>query len=362
MAIVPTLTGLPTTEFNAVTLPRYAQIVRIDECLVYGVTNAPNQDTGNNCRGPWLEHTREWLIRYLAMAQEMIEEQVDYPLSKRWFTEEIQPFNRKRNNPMQLREGYVIEAGIKATSDISLGEAIDQTSDPAVIGPVATTVTDINEIFIYHPGTGQEMIPSSVTISGGNVTIEIPRCRTVTIANEDNPATGLNYNDLTNFETTVDIKRVYNDPSINAEIVFPHQCTDNCGLNGCSETTQTGCIYIRNPRLGIIDVQPATYLNGSWSGNIANWCGCPEFVRVNYRAGRDITFQIEEAIIRLAHTLMPAEFCSSCNTWQQFHKRDNEIPGVLTRERLNCPFGVKNGAWFAWTLTQNFRLMKGFVL
>lgn len=359
MPIVPTLTGITPTEYNAVTLPRYAQIVRIDECLVYGVTNASNQDTGNNCRGPWLEHTREWLIRYLAMAQQMIEEQVDYALSPRWFTEEIQPYNWRHHNPIQVREGYLIEAGIQATSDISLGEAIDQTSDPAIVGPVATTVTDINEVFIYHPGTDQEMIPSAITISGGNLTIEIPRCRTVTIANQDNPSTGLDYNDLTNFETTCDIKRIYNDPSVNAEIVYPHKCNAACS---CSETTQTACIYIRHPRLGIIDVKPATYSNGSWSGKITNCCDYPEFIRLNYKAGRETTYQIEEAIIRLAHTLMPAEFCSSCNTWQQFHKRDNEMPQVLTRERINCPFGVKNGAWFAWTLVENFRQVRGFVL
>lgn len=364
MSIVPTLTGISPTEYNAVTLPRYAQIVRVNECLIYGVTNAPGQDNSNNCRGPWMEHTREWMVRYLAIAQQMIEDQVNYPLSPRWFTDEIQIYDQLNNNPIQIKEGYVIEAGIKATSNISLGETIDQSSDPAIIGPVATAVTDENEIFIYHPGSNQEIIPSSVTISGGFVTIEVPRCRTVTIANQDNPSTGLNYNDLSNFETTVDVKRVYNDPSTNAEIVYPHQCGTLCSLNGCSEATQTGCIYLRNPKLGIVDVQPAIYSNGNWRGACLKSCICPEFVRLNYKAGRtDNIYEIEEAIVRLAHTLIPSEFCSSCNTWQLYHRRDNEMPPVLTRERINCPFGEKNGAWFAWAaIVRNIRQIKGYIL
>jgi len=360
MAIVPTLTR---TEYNAITLPRYAQMVRIDECLVYGVINVPGQDDSRNCRGPWMEHTREWMIRYLAIAQEMIEGQINYPLSSRWITTEIQDYNWRNNNPIQVKNGYLIEAGVKATSDISLGETIDQTNDPATIGPVATTVTDKNEIFVYHPDSNQEIIPSAITIAGGNVTIEVPRCRTVTIANQNNPSTGLDYNDLSNFETTVDIRRIYNDPSTNAEIVFPHSCNATCAL-GCTGKTQTACIYIRHPRLGIIDVQPATYSNGEWNGQVFD-CpnGRPEFVRLNYKAGREITGEIEEAIIRLAHTLIPSEFCSSCNTWQWYHRRDNEVPKIITRERINCPFGRKDGAWFAWTLIKHpFRQIRSYVL
>jgi len=341
----------------AVPLARYAYIIEYDECSFFGVDNPDAADLG--CDQIWSKADRDMVQKYLAEAQDEIEQIVNYPLSARWIANEAQNYR----NPVQADWGHIIEAGVKAITDIVDGEAVSHVTDPAIIGPFATTVTDENEITVYHPGTDLVIIPSSVTISGGNCTIEIPRCRMVKTSLVQNPAAGLSYSDTSNFEATVDVKRVYNDTSTNAVIVWPHKCTNSCGVNGCGEKTQTGCMYIRNAEIGSIDVLPATYSGGSWAAK--NWGCCngyPEILRLNYRAGLDpITPQAEDAIVRLAHSKMPDEVCG-CERWSRLWRRDRNVPDVLTRERLNCSFGLSDGAWIAWQFTQRLKLVRGYTL
>ncbi|NUN03980.1 MAG: hypothetical protein HUU41_22980, partial [Bryobacteraceae bacterium] len=68
----------------------------------------------------------------------------------------------------------------------------------------------------------------------------------------DNPPEGWDYADVANFEATVDVKRVYNDPSTNAVLVWPHQCSVVCAQGGCDEYTHAGCEYVRIPEIGTI--------------------------------------------------------------------------------------------------------------
>lgn len=335
---------------SAVRLARYTQIVEYSECSFFGVNHEPNP---GQCREIWTKTQRDMISKYLAEAQYEIEQVIGYPLSPRWIgqgqTQEYtdwQPI--PRGNRIITRFARYIEAGIQATSDISLGETIDQSSDPAVIGPLATTVTNTDEIKIYHPDLDVEIDPSDITISGGNVTITVPRCRTVKQSVADNPVTGLAYDDLDNFESEVDVKRVYNDSSVQAILAYPSSCT------GCSETTLSACFYSRNKRLGILDFQPSS--NG-------NLCGCRgEIIRLNYKAGADVlTRQAEDAIIRLAHAKMPVEPCG-CDVVKRLWGRDRNVPDVLTAERLNCPFGLSDGSWIAFQFAMSMRVVRGSII
>ena len=208
----------------------------------------------------------------------------------------------------------MIAGGIKGKTDISLGVAVSHAADPAVVGPIATTVTDENEIIVFHPGTDVEINPSAITISGGNVTIQIPRCRMVLASLAQTPADGLDYTDTTNFEQTVDVKRIYNDTSTQGELVYPHGkscgCVGTCSCS-CGEDTDTACIYVRDSETGIVDVLKATYSGGVWS-RATTRCGCAQIARLNYYAGLDpLTPQAEDAIVRLAHSKMPDPPCGS---------------------------------------------------
>ena len=335
---------------SAVRLSRYAQIIEYPECRFFGVNDDIN--TGFQCQEIWTKTQRDMINKYLAEAQEEIEQETGYPLAPRWIGlgqtddhQDWQVFKRR----IVTRFSRFIEGGIEANSDISLGQAINQATDPAIIGPLATAVTDTSEIRVYHPGLDVEIDPSSIVISGGNLTIEVPRCRTVTEAVADNPETGLEYTDLANFETTVDIKRTFNDSSAEATLAYKKECT------GCAEQTIAGCFYVRNQRLGILDIQLSSTNN--------NLCRCrAEIIRLNYRAGMDVlTKQAEDTIIRLAHSKMPTEPCG-CDVVKRLWGRDRNIPDVLTRERLNCPFGLSDGAWVAWQFAQSMKIMRGNVL
>lgn len=333
-------------EASAVRLARYAQIIEYPECNFFGVNN-PNISTGFQCREIWSKPQRDTILKYLAEAQYEIEQETGYPLAPRWIgsgqSEEYQDWQPFKWRVITKYARY-IEGGIQASSDISLAEAINTATDPGVVGPVATAVTDTDEIKVYHPGTDVEIDPSDITISGGNVTISIPRCRTVKESVADNPDTGLDYTDLTNFESTVDIKRVYNDDSTLVTLAYKNDC------NACTESTFAGCFYPLNKKLGIVDIRLTS----------SNLCSCRvDVMRLNYKAGADVlTRQAEDAIIRLAHSKMPTEPCG-CEVTKRLWARDRNIPDVLTRERLNCPFGLNDGAWIAWQFAQSMKVMRG---
>lgn len=333
-------------ENSVVTLALYQKVINYPECAFFGVNM-----TGENIRGRCRivsKADRDEIQNALAEAQQEIEQVTGFPLQPKWFAGEqhqfgpVAPGLRYRKwqiAPVVLtKKTKIIEIGIKAESTISAGETVDNTNDPAVIGPVATTVTDESEIHIFHPGTDVEIDPSSITISGGNVTITVPRCRLVLASLADNPSQGLDYTDLANFESTVDVKRIYNDSSTAATLVHPTRC-------GCTEDTESGCIYVDDTEIGVVEISRS-------NGSTCN-CRCtPEFVRLNYRAGLNnvgdkVEQQVRDMVIRLAHSKMPYEPCG-CDLGANMWRRDREIPATLTRERVNCPFGLSNGAWFAW--------------
>lgn len=351
MPIISTASELIDDRDLAVRLPRYAQKVGIAECPFFGVNH--NVEETDLCRDIWTKPERDMVLRYLAEAQEEIEQWLGFPAAARWIADDEQYFTV----PTIARWGKIVEAGVRDTDTISLNETVDHAADPAVVGPIATAVTDIDEIFIYHPGTDIEIIPSSIEVSGGFVIIEIPRCRMVREAFADNDESGISYTTLTNFESLVDVKRVYNDASTNATIVYPHggEC-----CTSCSGTADDGCMTIVKSEIGEIDILPATYTDGVWvASSLTCRCCEPTIAKLNYRAGLDpVTSQIEDAIIRLAHSKMPVSPCA-CDIASRVWERDRKQIEPMTREVRNCRFGSSEGAWMAWQFVQAAKLVRG---
>ena len=332
----------------AVPLPLYAQIIGYQECQFFGVRDDNAADYA--CRKVWLKSQRDEMAYYLAEAQDEIEQHANYYLKARWTTNEDKPYSY----PVLTDWRKVIAGGIKATEDISTDEAVSHLTDPAVIGPVATTVTDESEIHVFYPESlveeEVEIHPSDIDLDtvGGTVTIYVPRCRMVKPSLVDNDESGLDYDDTTNFLSVVDVKRVYNDTSTNATLVWPNSC--GCGsiyCPTCSEYTHDGCIYVLDSGSGSLRVLEATYSSGSWSA--CTTCRTqPRRVKLNYYSGlTSLTRQARDAIVRLAHAKMPHAPCG-CDVAQNMWVRDRTVPDVVTRERINCPFGISNGAWAAW--------------
>ena len=369
MTVVPAQTTLPQ-DSGAVTQPLYAHMVGYDENAWFGVQRDPV--AGYACYEIIVKPERDMVARYLMEAQAEVEAELGFPVQPKWFEDERRPYAL----PVLSQWGYVIEAGVEARDDILLDAAITHVADvggvaqPSVTAAIVTTVTDESEIHVYYPASLNvegpvEIHPSDIDLDtvAGTVTITIPRCRLVHPDFVNNPAGGLDYDDVALFLEEVDVIRVYNDPSTHATLVWPHTCTGSvCGCGpSCCAYTQDGCIYVADADIGRLDVLPAAYSDG-WSRVTARCCGVPEYVLLNYRAGMLVTTrQAQDAITRLAHSKMPKEPCG-CERARMIWGADREMPEVYTRERLNCRFGLSVGSWIAWQFCQAMKLVRAGTL
>jgi hypothetical protein len=346
-----------------VRLARYAQIVGYDENPFWGI----NHNVGENqCRYIWSFADRMMVAKYLGEAQREVENNINFLVGRQWTVERKKPLKC----PTFSRWGHLRALGIRGVSVISSGEAVDHTTDPATIGPIATAITDPEEIVIYHPGTDVEIDPSEITFAGGNVTIKIPLCRMVLATYVDNPSAGWEYTDYDIWgEQTVDVKRVYNDTSTQAKLISNHSCNAYCSTSGCSTFSQDACGFITNPETGEIELYPAEYSSGTWTRSRNNcYCNGWEQEQLNYMSGVDLTynaedagFQMEDIIVRLAHSKMPKEPCG-CDPLKAMWTRDRFVSEFSTKERVNCPFGMSDGAWTAWVWVTNTKLVRGGIL
>ena len=358
MAIIPAAGDLVSRGDHAVPLPLYSQVIGYDEAAFYGIVREDPPAVHSN-KPLWRKDQRDQVAHFLGEAQAEIEQVCGFPLNARWFANEEHDYE----NYLLTDQTKLIEVGIEASTTISAGEAVSYVADPSTVGPVATTVTETDEIKVYHPGTTIEIDPSSVTIAGGFVTIEIPRARLLTEAGEAETS-GVDYTDTGAlaglFEQTVDVMRVYNDDTTQGVTVWSHGTT---GCPSCSGTTGTACLTILNSEIGEMDVLRAEYSGGSWvTQGITCYCHLPDIIRVNYRAGLEtLTAQARDAIIRLAHSKMPASPCN-CDPANYVWARDQIMPQALTAERLNCPFGQNNGAWIAYQFARAMKVVRGSTL
>lgn len=306
------------------------------------------------CRAIWTQAQRDDIAAYLAHAQELIEEELGYPLVPRWITNEPHLYR----TPVQARWGHVISGGVKSETVIDDGAAVNAAADPATVTVAGVTCAAEN-IHVYHAGTDDEIEPTDVSIVAGVLTITIPWCRLVAPAHWNQTDAGILYTDhATWLAKAVDVYCITNDTSTQAVLhVMASAC---CGSTPCAATDYTACILVRQSEIGSLSIQRADYASGAWTRKSA--CYTPSTLSLNYYAGLiELPRGAEDAIIRLAHALMAEEPCG-CDATQRLWRRDRTVPAVLTRERINCPFGMSDGAWYAWMWAQARKLRRGSVL
>jgi len=327
---------------SAIPLARYAEIIGYQDCAFFGISHPGNDNFA--CREIWTKSQRDEVQFHLSEAQAEIEKVIGYPLTPKWFADEVHPFRLL----ILTRMTNVIELGIEAVEDIELAASVSLLTDPATI-TIPTTLTAVTGIKVFYPGTSHEISPSDMVISGGNLIISIPKCRLLKYTLLDNPGTGHLYSDPAIYQATADVKRYYNDPSDQITAVWPHQCTQTCSSSGCTRYTESACGILLHPEIGEVSYQFAKYSSGSWTNTRSVCCrGNPSKLEINYRAGLlELSAIAETAIIRLAHSKMSGEPCG-CDVIKNMWRRDATIPQILSVERLECPFGLSNGAWMAW--------------
>jgi hypothetical protein len=337
---------------QAVTLSRYSRLVGYTEWAFFGISHTDNPRYG--VRRIWNQHQREDIANYLAEAQEMIEEIVDFPLKPRWIVGERYPFSYG----FLTRWCKMIELGIQVTDDISLGATV-------TLGAVNCTITvsgvlpTLNpaEVFVFYPGTEERIDSTSVVVQISanplvyEVVITIPRSRLIDYSQWDNPEEGWDALDDGNFQGTVDVKRIYNSVSVTTEALYQSNCTTSFS----SETSEAITSFIENKEIGHVILR---------HDHCHSSCHCKNYahVSINYKAGlTPINRTLESSIVRLAHSLMPSEPCSE-PMLQILWERDRNIPKILTKERIECPFGMSDGAWSAWKWAQGNEVFRSKVL
>jgi hypothetical protein len=331
-------------EFPAVTLARYAQRINYRDCAFWGVRHS--SDDNYACNRVWSQAQRDMVSWSLLEAQDEMEQQIGFLLRPRWTVENALPWRE----PLLTRLGYVIAGGIMG--DTMLANSLTPnylTTDPLLFDVTLGTCSAA-DVRLFHEDTDIEIYPLSYEVSTGVATFTVPLCRLVDPAHQDNPPEGWDYADSGTWAAqAIDARCITNDPSVQAEFISRHGCGSICAQRGCSDYRHTGCLYVRDGRLGIVDVTPGHYADGEWHSETFGYCcACPERVDLYYYSGlTPLTRQAEDAIIRLGHSKMPSEPCG-CDITRLLWSRDRAEPPGYTRERMNCRFGTSAGAWFSW--------------
>jgi len=214
------LTG--TVELSLV-LDRYQQLMGLPINAFNGL-NLPTEVPRFECSTIWRQSDRDYLATYIAVAEEMREQELGYHLSPKYIVDEEHDYGI----PALLDRKHLIECGVKTTSTIEAGVALDlgpafpsaadPPNDPVVV--TVTTSVSTSEIVVFYPGEDVEIRPSKVSAFGGVATIEIPRARLVDNDYNDDREDPLDYYNNDYFLTTVDVKRVYTDTGSGISIVW----------------------------------------------------------------------------------------------------------------------------------------------
>ena len=365
-----------------------------------------------NCGIPWYQHawqntdftSREDVAVAIRDAEMKIASELGYFLLPDWVIDErkqtVRParpelFSKSSVNVRGMAKsvetdwGYVVSGGQRASSLITAATAVtvsDVDGDgytETATASVTTTVTDPNEIRAFLPGQAGdfdfEIRPIEVSISGGVATLTFKRWQLVDPdlvlrLNADDTDERLDADTATPYVTTIDVYRIFNDPQSQLNLLWerPPQGCNNCSGSGCvvcAFDTQTGCMFVRDERLGMVAYRPATWDSTDEEFDRAEFTikRDPEQLRIWYYCGWQSTdprvlrprTQLdpywEKAIVYMSVALLDRDLCS-CNNVERFveYWREDlsrvgaEVSYQVSPEDLSNPFGPTRGAIYAW--------------
>lgn len=399
MARADTLTWL--------SIDRYAAIMGINPLVINQVYS---QFINNSlCNDVWFQMawqrsnqvSREDLAQAIQDAERQIANYVGYNLLPDWIVDERQPTVRPArrelyNGPglnirgqaksIAARKGYAVSGGIKARSLIQAAAAIvysdsdgDTYKETATV-TVNTTVAaceiraffPVSQIGASLAGSDKwEIRPITVTKAANVATIVFHR-EQVPLPDlwERLNAASIDGDVDANFLTTIDVYRVYNDPQQQVYFLWEQPDCAVCGGSGCTaceQSTQTGCLTVRDTRLGILAYNPATWNATDSAFDAAEYVECrePDRLRLWYYAGwtddslacprTTLDPYWERTIAYYATALLDRQFCD-CNNAEHFadYWREDLARNGAEVSYQNSPaligsiFGTTRGGWYAW--------------
>ena len=395
------------------TLDDYARIMGMD-MNGWNQCKLPATPANAECPHIWFQEPnlrtaetvgRDDVANAIDIAEDMIAHALGFKVLRTWETAEehqwIYPRNAVQTEyPIFTTDwGQVYQPGIKASTlvvdsapcvytDVDGDSVLDTVTITVVAAQMTAANATVRELAVYfedETDDAWEIRPLKIVENPGtgNVTITGPACRFLdpdlwfaaspsAIDLDPTPAPPASGN----FVLAADVRRIYNDQTIQGEIVW--KGGDVCTIS-CAEVCQDACVTVVNPRLGHVRLMPATCaglyspIAGTWSPECLLYAN-PTAVRVNYYAGLWKEYAnryrgdgrmpgtLAEAIVRLANTLLPAAPCN-CGIIKQRWARDRaekEKIDSVDAALANAAFGsYMAGAIWAWGVIKRLNPIAG---
>lgn len=280
--------------------------------------------------------------------------QVPYGLKTRWW--QVRRVGVQTWDPLQAAVAIVYD--------------VPAASDDATV-TIVTTV-DADELVIAYPGTEVPIRPIEVSKVGNTATITVKKWLCGDPADWET-ADPINADDTTNLLQTVDIYRVWVDPSDQILMAWEpaisgcDTCSDGTCL-ACQLSTQTACAFRKDYKIGHIGWQYATWdaVSGSYTiATIANE-RFPEKAYVNYMHGfpldgdRYYSQKWQRTVSILAAAMLPAYVYDTTSQPQQlaywredFTKQEGKSKHNIGQSAMINRFGSNRGHIHAWNAVKD---------
>lgn len=387
--------GLP---YTLLPLPRYASIMQIPLTHFHQMDGALAPLTGG-CDKVWDQNARELLAWTMQQAEELIANELQFWPAPKFITEEEIAFGLEgvrwdwQNAEVESKWKYIENFGTEQLTLVQADATViysDNDNDPLARPETATIGTslyadltacanpcDVAVFFRVSDGAidaAHEMFeirPLKVDIDGSTMHITgesslfiLPTLWNLTeaecLGSSDKLAWRYDF-DTANLVSAVDVYCRTVNTTLPLTLQWDGVC--NCATSPCEHSTQSGCAYRTNKKLGFFVPRPATGAN-QWT--TACYLDTPESVLANYRAGYPLDSQcrmnplLERAIVKLTNVLLPEPPCGFCDAAQIRWENDRKPVDPLTPEAAALPWDLyAQGALEAWRLVKRLAIGRG---
>lgn len=323
---------------------------------------------------------------------------------------------------IQLPEGYIQALGVETLELVQPNVAIvyqdndgDGLPELAVLGPIATTVTDPNEIALYvsaadrtfglfGPTLGDQwrIEPLRATIANGQLTVRAPGYMFMkpVLREGYDTTTQISPATTTNFLSTIDVYRRYTDGTLvdiassQGVIIWETRPVHGwwCQCGGCSSTaTYDGSPYdpaatakaaarvgIRDARNGAVIPAQTVYNPTTGTFEALDWSISmePDRITVRYRAGVPfddsgwVDPQWRTIVARYAAAELNRSICGCEDANRQLFHWQQDLTKIgnakdlyqAPRAALSNPLGTRRGHLYAWNQINTLMMTGGTLL